>query len=68
MVQLTQIDLRALRLIIESAPGDGPVGGVTRLWLERVERQLLIGQQAAADLARLRASRGRMPGMERRRA
>ncbi len=46
------LDLDALRATIAAAPAEGPVAGVSRAWLEQVEREL---SQGRADRALLQA-------------
>lgn len=45
------INVERLRNIIASAPDQGPAAEVGRDWLERVEREILEGRAARAQLA-----------------
>lgn len=55
------IDLNNLRRAIETAgPGDR-AAVVNRRWLEEVERELITGNAALAELAAIRAERGAAP-------
>ena len=46
------IDIDALRRTIAEAPAEGACAGVTRSFLEQVERELRAGRVAMAELAR----------------
>jgi hypothetical protein len=45
------LNMDQLRATIEAAPPVGPVAGVTRQWLQQVERELSEGRAAQALLA-----------------
>lgn len=45
------IDMAELRRTIEAAPLDGAAAGVSRAWLEQVERELREGRAARAMLS-----------------
>lgn len=46
------IDLRQIRTIIETTPEGGRAAVVRRKWLEELERELLAGRAAMAELGR----------------
>lgn len=51
------ISLTDLRRTIDRAPKAGAAASVSRRWLEEVERELVTGNAAVAELAAIRAER-----------